>query len=167
MPCSGKRCVAAIDIALQGSQKQEALARKLCGFVDLIALIRNQIVLDQNDNLPAPSPETQGLATELIRQINSLGELYTETLSAANAQQFGLVCEINCRLLNVLIKRCVAVDNTGANYTLGNIANGTALYSLNYTVTPAEFLCCVSEHFARLQAFLERFAEAKRCEVPC
>jgi hypothetical protein len=171
MPCGGKRCIPAIDVALSGALKQEALAKKLCGLIDLIALLRNQISLDQSDGQATPSSTTQSLATELVRQIDAI-DVYTADStgaksSASEAVDWGLVCDVNCRLLNVLIKNCVIEVNSTTNYTLSDIQDATINYNIDYIVTPAEFLCCISEHFARLQAFLERYVDAKKCESVC
>lgn len=167
MPCCGPRCYPAIDWALQGSQKQEALAIKFCNWVDLIALIRNQINLDIAAGLTSPITTTQTLAAELIVQLDAEPTVYTATSGvssyAATANEFGLVAEINCTLLNVLVRACVEADPL---VNLGVIANGTLVYADDDSAT-IQFLCCLSDHFRSLQNFLERYAKAKACESPC
>ena len=178
---NGSSCVPAIALALQGSQQQAVLAAKICGLIDLIALIRDQIGLDQGANLTLPSATTQSLAVELMKQIDALGEIYNADRSnvsstSKNAQYFGITMEINCRLLNVLIKQCYSTNGV-ANFTLGNFVNSSVSatyaitpqvnYAFNYQITPTEFLCCIAEQFARLQSFLERFVNAKKCESIC
>ena len=176
---NGSSCVPAIALALQGSQKQALLATKICGLIDLIALIRDQMGLDVGANLTLPGETTQDLVKELMTQIDALGEIYNADRSnvsstSKNAQYFGITMEINCRLLNVLIKRCYSTNSTG-NFTLGNFVNSSYTgfitpqvnYAKNYDITPTEFLCCIAEQFARLQSFLERFVNAKKCESIC
>ena len=168
MPCSGTRCYPAIDWALQGSQKQEALSTKFCNWVDLVALIRNQITLDLAAGETANTATTAALAAELVAQLDNESNVYTAldgvSGTADTANEFGLVCEINCKLLNVLVRDCNTTENT---VNLGALAvAGDVTYEGNvddYT----QFLCCVADHFRAIQSFLERFVQAKRCEVPC
>jgi len=167
MPCSGTRCYPAIDWALQGSQKQEALSTKFCNWVDLIALIRNQISLDLAAGQTANSATTAELATELVTQLDAESGVYTAlngvASGAGTANEFGLICEINCKLLNVLVRSCT--DNTSVN--LDTVATEGALVYATDNSDTTQFLCCLSEHFRAVQTFLERFGAAKRCEVPC
>ena len=165
---TGNRCYPAIDWALQGSQKQVALAGKFCNWVDLVGLIRAQISLDLAAGALVPSATTAALAASLITQLDGESGIYTAlndvAAGAATANQFGLVCEINCTLLNVLVRACTNVADTD----LGNISGATLDYTDTAEVNAhTQFLCCISDHFRAIQAFLERFAKAKSCEQPC
>ena len=167
MPC-GTRCYPAIEYACQGPYRSETLSAKFCNWVDLIALIRNQINLDLAAGETVNSDTTAALAAELVAQLDAESTVYTAldgvAGSAATANQFGIVTQINCSLLNTLVSTCsddplinlgVLAVAGGFNYATGN---DSALLG---------FLCCLSNHFRSIQVFLERFAKAKACECPC
>ena len=168
MPCCGPRCYPAIDWALQGTQKQETLALKFCNWVDLIALIRNQINLDICSGETVNSTTTATLAAELVTQLDAEPTVYTAnggvSSPADTANEFGLVAEINCALLNVLVRACVEANPL---VNLGVIAAAGTLDYATDTSATIQFLCCLSDHFRSLQNFLERYAKAKTCESPC
>ena len=173
MCCTGDKCYTSIDWALQGPQKQRALSGKFCNWIDLIALIRSQINLDISAGETSPSQVTMELVSTLIDQLDEEKFVYKTNFSdppvdvdAADATGFGLICEINCKLLNVLVKKCSETVDGVPVATLDSVK------TLNYTNSVAvnahlHFLCCVSDHFRELQVFLERFVKAKGCESPC
>lgn len=149
------------------SYRQAALAVKFANWIDLLALIRQQVGLDIQGKLIEPSLTTMNLVNELIRQLDETNEVYTGLndvdISAALANQFGLIMHLHhhCRPLHIMVKNTCSEtsdppsSSDATTFTsLGSFISVPGLYGIENQQAIHLFLCCLTEHFKELHHFL-------------
>ncbi len=156
-------CISAIDNALFNFDF-ESLDKKICGLIDLIALIRAQIENDLIIPSTIPSDQTRDLFSQLIQMLDSLGKLIkldgnNNSIEAGLALTFGLRQTINCRDIVIYKRTCVVIDQLDNIYTLKDFAVGgkgeyTAIAFGGYKISPIDYICCLQDYFSNLLKYI-------------
>lgn len=158
--------------ALYSSQKydNDALKQKICGVIELIATLKEQVSQDIASNATLPSGITILAATQVINTLDSISEVAlldnasppVTVASADLAFIFGLNMEINCQFVKVLLRSCYINDeNTGITAGLGWLSNDASTYATASSPSPFQFVCCLLEVFTKIKLFLDKY---KKCE---